>query len=183
MQKHDFARELQRVYRRLVLVAAAISGDRAEAEDIVQEAAIVGFRKREQFREGTNFGAWMTAIVKGCASNYRRKHSGRRTYAADPIALDTHRQPPPKHHVIPEPAERRMQLSSDQIDFDDEMFQALNELNEQARCCLLLHVVDRVPYADIAEFLDIPKGTAMSYVHRSKKLLRERILRHTGDRR
>lgn len=183
MQKHDFALALQRIHRRLVLIAAAVGGDRAEAEDIVQEAAIIGFRKRGEFREGTNFAAWMTTIVKGCASNYRRKHLGRRTYAADPTTLDAHRDQYGTPHLVPDPDERKKQLSAYQTDFDDEMFQALNELTEQARCCLLLHVVDRVPYAEIATYLDIPPGTAMSHVHRSKKLVRERILRQTGGSR
>ena len=176
MQKHDFACELQKIHGRLVLVAAAVSGDRAEADDIVQEASIIGFRKRTDFTVGTNFAAWMTTIVKGCASNHRRKHTGRRTYAADPTALDQH-DALSGHQATPNPNERKGQLSGYQTDFDDEMFRALNELTEQARCCLLLHVVDRMAYADIAQYLDIPQGTAMSHVHRSKKQLRESILR------
>lgn len=176
MQKHDFASELQQIHGRLVLVASAVCGDRSEADDIVQEAAIIAFRKRADFQQGTNFAAWMTTIVKGCASNYRRKHTGRRTYPADPMTLDK-QDSRERTEPIPNPTERLAKLSDFQADFDDEMFQALNELNEQARCCLLLHVVDKVPYSEIADCLEIPRGTAMSHVHRSKKLIRERILR------
>ena len=57
--------------------------------------------------------------------------------------------------------------------FDDDMLRGLNQLSVEARSCLLLRVVDGLAYADIAELMSIPEGTAMSHVHRSKKWLRK----------
>ena len=66
-------------------------------------------------------------------------------------------------------------IEPDQLDLSDEMFKALRQLSEIARCCLLWRVVDGTSYAEIAQSFDIPAGTAMSHVHRSKKLIRERL--------
>ena len=53
------------------------------------------------------------------------------------------------------------------------MVRALQTLSDEARCCLLLKVVQQLSYAEIAVLLQIPAGTAMSHVHRAKKALRE----------
>jgi RNA polymerase sigma-70 factor (ECF subfamily) len=170
MGRQEFAIQFQGIYRRLWLVASGIVGDRAEAEDIVQEAAMVAFRKLDDFRAGTNFPAWLTAIVKHCAANHRRKSSGRRTFATDPKSLDQHVEPCPVDGTV-DVTRGALEFSSD---FDDEMSRVLNLLSSDARCCLLLRVVDGLTYAEISSLLDIPEGTAMSHVHRSKKLIRSR---------
>ena len=52
------------------------------------------------------------------------------------------------------------------------VLQALRQLPDVARTCLLLRVVREMTYAEIAAALDIPAGTAMSHVHRTRKKLR-----------
>jgi DNA-directed RNA polymerase specialized sigma24 family protein len=42
---------------------------------------------------------------------------------------------------------------------------------------LLLRTVEKLSYAEIAALMDMPEGTAMSHVHRSKMALRERLSR------
>jgi hypothetical protein len=58
-------------YASLLMVARA-QGARDEADDVVQKAAIVALERLDRFEPGTNFGAWMSAIVRGVARNHRR---------------------------------------------------------------------------------------------------------------
>jgi RNA polymerase sigma-70 factor (ECF subfamily) len=174
---HAFAAQYRDAYPRLTLVAAAVTGERESAEDIVQEAAMIALEKFEQFSPGSNFSAWMAEIVRRCALNYRRKTKQRRTYAADPAALGqinsgsaTAGEPWPIAHdsgqVVPE-----------QASFDDQLAGALAQLGDEARACLLLRIVDKLSYAEISDLLGIPEGTAMSHVHRSKAALRKHLTR------
>jgi len=55
------------------------------------------------------------------------------------------------------------------------VIQALSQVNDVARTCVLLRIVQQLSYAEIAEILQIPQGTAMSHVHRTKQFLRERL--------
>jgi RNA polymerase sigma-70 factor (ECF subfamily) len=48
-------------------------------------------------------------------------------------------------------------------------------LDEIPRTCLVLRVVHGLAYSEISSALDIPEGTAMSHVHRSRLALRERL--------
>jgi RNA polymerase sigma-70 factor (ECF subfamily) len=171
----DFAARYREAYHRLTLVAAGVTGERQWAEDIVQEAAIIAFEKIDQFSPGSNFAAWLAEIVRRCALNHRRKTQQRRTYAADPAVLGQMNQ----HSAgVAEPwpiAPHSGKIVADQASFDDALSGALAQLSEEARSCLLLRIVEKLSYAEIAQLLHIPEGTAMSHVHRSKAALRKRL--------
>lgn len=60
-----------------------------------------------------------------------------------------------------------------QNSFDDRVKAALQEVAPDARSCLLLRTVEGLSYKEISKLMNIPEGTAMNWVHRSKKKLRE----------
>jgi DNA-directed RNA polymerase specialized sigma24 family protein len=71
----EFAALFRESSRVLWLIAVGIVGDAALADDVVQEAAVVAYRKFDQFRSGTNFAAWMAQTVRYVALNEaRREH-------------------------------------------------------------------------------------------------------------
>ena len=73
--------------RRLYLYTITLLPDSVDAEDVLQEANLVLWRKFEQYRQGTNFFAWACQIVRYEVLKYREK----RTRAAgllDPDVLD-----------------------------------------------------------------------------------------------
>jgi len=175
---HGFAARYSAAYSRLAVVAAGVAGDPSVAEDIVQDAAIIAFQKAGEFRPGSNFTAWLVEIVRRCALNHRRKTKGRRTYAADPLVLarlDDRRTHSGSGAELQAIATPNGQLMPDQSAFDDQLVQALNELSEDARCCLLLRTVEKLSYAEISAMMEIPEGTAMSHVHRSRAMMRRRL--------
>lgn len=172
---HQFAAQFRSAYRRLTLVAAAVTGDRDAAEDIVQEAAMIAFEKAAQFTPGTNFAAWLAEIVRRCALNHRRKVRGRKTFAADPTTLGELNSGEAGLDEAWPVRPHTGELSPDQSSFDDRLIAALNELAEDARCCLLLRTVEGLSYAEISALMNIPEGTATSHVHRSRAILRRRL--------
>ena len=173
-QTHDFTALFQSSYRLLWFIASGIVGDRTLAEDVVQEAAIVALGKWDQFKPGTSFNAWMGQIVRFVALNYARRRQKRRAIGLDQGALENlacvaDNSPDPGGLSIGLGGE----LPDDQRHFDDQMMEALGTLSGTARACLLLRTLEGLNYAEIAELLDIPQGTAMSHVHRSRRALRQ----------
>lgn len=177
----DFVAQYRLAYPRLTTIAAAIVGDQTQAEDIVQEAAIIDMEKIADFQVGSNLVAWLAEIVRRCALNYRRKTQNRKTYAADPASLVQLAQDSVRGRVASPIAERTGELLADQSAFDDELMIALQRLGPDARCCLLLRTIQKLSYIEIAEILQIPAGTAMSHVHRSKNELRNRLRRQASS--
>ena len=158
-------------YQRCWLIAAAITGDRVEADDIVQEASLVALRKRAEFTTGTNFAAWIGQIVRLTALNYAKKSIRRHTVVTEPEIAG---RVDASVAAITEDG----RLAEHQSDFDDDVVLALQQISEEARACLLLRVVQQLSYSEIAEVLQIPEGTAMSHVHRAKLSMRERLRHH-----
>jgi RNA polymerase sigma-70 factor (ECF subfamily) len=175
----EFARCFQRGAPALWTLAAGILGDRTEAEDVLQEACLAALGKLDDFDPGTNFQAWMGRFVRNVALNESRKRARRQTRSTDPALLDGGpgaRAPRNGKHVEPPRALFvRGELALDQGDFDDRVLSGLRELARVPRACLLLRSVLELSYAEIAELLAIPEGTAMSHVHRSRVFLRARL--------
>lgn len=174
--------QYRQAYPRLTTIAAGIVGDQAHAEDIVQEAAIIAMEKIADFQVGSNLTAWLAEIVRRCALNYRRKMQNRKTYAADPATLVQLAEDSSGSVVGMPLLDQSGNLLADQAAFDDEVSLALQRLSHDARCCLLLRAVQRLSYAEIADLMQIPEGTAMSHVHRSKNELRNRLRAATLER-
>src|SRR5271166_3021036 len=57
------ARHSQSLFR----VAFRITGNEADADDVVQEAFLRGYRKLEKFESRSNFGTWIYRIAVRCA--------------------------------------------------------------------------------------------------------------------
>src|SRR5689334_7615515 len=160
MTRDAFARALEEHRALFLCLAASVLGARTGAEDVVQEAAIVGLSKLGGFEPGTCFTAWMGRIVRYLALNQARKtaRSGERRHATDVERLSG-----------------RTSSSPIAIDFDDRLMRALASLSENARASLLLLTVLELDYREIARVLEIPEGTAMSHVHRSREALRRAL--------
>jgi RNA polymerase sigma-70 factor (ECF subfamily) len=171
----DFAAEYQRAYRVLWVVAAGVLGRSAGAEDVVQEAALLALGKLDQFQPGTHFAAWMAQMVRYVALNQvRRQVRGRAQSLDDADGGGAH-----AHLGAREPELRlgsRGELPQGQHNFDDRLMRALEGLTEVARGCLLLRTLEGMEYEEIGRVFDIPQGTAMSHVHRSRMRLRQRLM-------
>lgn len=157
----DFVAAFTRHGPVLWLLAAAWVG-RADAQDLVQEAARIAWQRREAFTTGTDFAAWLAQIVRHTGANWRRK---RRAENVDPA-------------VLPEPVARdtapdRPGLGVVDLDqLPDDVAAALQSLPESARAALLLHVVGGLTFQEIATMLEIPANTAMSQARRARLALR-----------
>lgn len=159
----------------LWLVAVGIVGDATQADDVVQEAAVVAFRKFDQFTPGTNFAAWMAQTVRFVALNEARREHRRFTVSLDEGHRDHNgRSPAGEDAAGPSlfAAGRGLDVGGE---FTDKVRQALEGVSAMARACLLLRTLDGLEYSQISALLGIPEGTAMSHVHRTRQFLRQRL--------
>jgi len=173
-----FARLFERHAPALWSLAAAILGDRGQADDVLQEACVIALQKLETFRPGSHFQAWMGQVVRYVALNHVRKRA--------PVSLTSiqeHRADGADQsewlHAPTEASDGALaelvELHPDQRHFDDRVVAALRLLTPVARACLILRSVQKLEYRELAPMLGIPEGTAMSHVHRARALLRGRL--------
>lgn len=137
--------------------ALALVGDKARADDLVQDCLERAWPRRQQWREGTNMRAWLFTILHSVYANAARKHSREPQLA-------------PLNDGAPELVSRATQ--GDQLEVRA-LELALADLPEAQRAAVLLVGLEDLAYADAAMVLDIPIGTLMSRLHRGRERLRE----------
>lgn len=161
IDRAEFGRLFGDVRQLLWCVAAACCGRPSDAEDVLQEAAIIGLDKIGDFVPGTSFSAWMTQIVRNVGRNQGRKLRRRATHEMDPRVIDQGTQ---------------VRAVEGELPFgESQLTDALDSLDDIARTCLVLRTVRDMSYQEISRVLEIPEGTAMSHVHRSRAALRLRL--------
>jgi RNA polymerase sigma-70 factor (ECF subfamily) len=148
--------------------------DRADAEDVVQDAYIRALRAFDGFR-GDNMRAWLLAIVRNVA--WRALAVRRRaTNNVIPIEAAFSRagedEPQPMAIASDEPsAETRLIEAGDRA----LLTRALDALPPLAREILVLREIEEMSYAEIATVLGVPQGTVMSRLSRARADLRLRF--------
>jgi RNA polymerase sigma-70 factor (ECF subfamily) len=161
-------------------VAAGVLGDPSEADDVLQEAAVIALEKLGDFEKGTSYSAWMASIVRHVARNHARKRARRATSPVAPEVLGELVGEDGAHEGRGRdpgrwPVDGRGRLDPDQTDFDDRLTAGLASLSPEPRAALLLRTLQGLGYREIAAILGMPEGTAMSHVHRARSALRQRL--------
>ena len=123
--------------------------DAGDAEELVVRTLARAVEKIAQFRDGTNLGAWLRAILL----NELRRDRRRAAPLADPAAAD-------RPDAAPGPDERAAARSDGEA-----LAAALARLPERLRTVVVLHYYEERPLADIARLLRIPLGTVKFRLH------------------
>ena len=135
--------------------------NRADAEDLVEEAFIKAYRSISKFETGRSFYAWISRIAVNNAINYLKKEKRGRTV---PIEKFEHRLTDEKGNPV---KMTRQKLLKERITA------AMAKLPEDFRTILLLRVEENFSYEEIGKILKIPKGTVMSRLARARQKLKE----------
>jgi RNA polymerase sigma-70 factor (ECF subfamily) len=169
-----FAEDAMPFMDALYTAAMRMTHNAADAEDLVQETFLRGYRGYPRFEAGTNLRAWLYRILTNTFINsYRSKQ--RRPQESDLGEVeDLYLY---RRLGGLEASERGRSAEDELMDFvtDAEVKAALDDLPEQFRVAVLLADVEGFSYKEIAEILDIPIGTVMSRLHRGRKGL-QRLL-------
>ena len=138
---------------RLRRYARALAGDRAAADDLVQDTLERAWTKLHLYRRHTNLRAWLFTVMHNVYVNQRR--------AARPSTPLDDEMP-----ELAQPARETDTLVLRDLDV------AIRRLAPDQREVLLLVALEEMSYDEAADALDIPIGTVMSRLARAREKLR-----------
>ena len=165
LQDTDTRRSASEDYARFRSVAHWLTGNRTDAEDVVQDASLRAFRAIRNFAGGSA-RAWVLSIVRNTANSWLRKNR--------PTAV-----------VMVEDLEAVEAAYTRAADLDGETPEAALIAKTDAECLraaiaalptpfretLVLRDIEGLDYREIAEATEVPIGTVMSRLARARRRL------------
>jgi RNA polymerase sigma-70 factor (ECF subfamily) len=144
--------------------------DRAEIEDVTQEAFIKAYRAIKGFRGESAFYTWLYRIAINTAKNYLVAQ-GRRLPTAD---LETEEaEASDIGGSLRDAATPERHLLADEIGRTVE--RVLAELPEDLRTAITLREIEGLSYEEIAEIMECPIGTVRSRIFRAREAIDEEL--------
>lgn len=155
-------------------VALRLSRNQADAEDLVQDAALLAHRAFGSFTPGTNFRAWFLKILTNCYFSKRRREKSR------PVTSDLDDTPDLYLYARSGQAGFPTQGSDPASELleslgTERIVAAIGRLPEDYRVVSTLYFMEDLSYEEIARILECPVGTVRSRLHRGRKMLQKAL--------
>lgn len=159
---------LDAVYR----FALRLSGAPDQAEDLVQETFLRAYKSWGQYTRGTAAKSWLFTI---CRNVFLRGRERRQRHD-DIVTENVGREGPGTNPVNP------VWVSALGVDPEGDFFEsivdkriieAIDDLPEEYRTAVVLSDLEGLPYADIAELMEVPVGTVKSRLFRGRRQLQK----------
>jgi RNA polymerase sigma-70 factor (ECF subfamily) len=168
--KSAFDLLVRKYQHRIAKLVSRYVSDRAEVEDVTQEAFIKAFRAIKGFRGESAFYTWLYRIAINTAKNYLVA-LGRRPPSADIEAEEA--EASDAGIGMRDIATPERQLLAEEIGRTVERVMAA--LPEDLRTALTLREIDGLSYEEIAEVMDCPIGTVRSRIFRAREAIDEAL--------
>ena len=179
--KDQFTSDAMQYAPQLFSTALRMARNRIDAEDLVQETYIKGWRSFHTFQDGTNLRAWLFRIM---TNTYINKYNAQKRKGTEVELDDVEELFLYKRLGSIDQSQLSSSAEDQMLDLftDDEVKNALEELPEDFRIPVLLSDVDGFSYKEIAEMLEIPIGTVMSRLHRGRKAMQKMLYEYARDK-
>jgi len=179
--KEQFTTDAMQYAPQLFSTALRMTRSRSDAEDLVQETYIKGWRSFHTFQEGTNLRAWLFRIM---TITYINKYNAKKRKGTEVDLDDVEELFLYKRLGSIDQSQLSSSAEDQMLELftDDEVKNALEELPEDFRVPVLLSDVDGFSYKEISEMLEIPIGTVMSRLHRGRKAMQKMLYEYARER-
>lgn len=149
--------QLYRLYSRtLFAVSLKYSANRQQAEDNLQDAFMMIFKKIGQYKDSGSFEGWLKRIVINTALQKYRKQA-----VFEIIREDQIREP-------------EIEIDEDAVSVDY-LLSLIHQLPQRYRQVFNLYVLDGFSHREVAQMLNISLGTSKSNLSRARIILRNKL--------
>lgn len=180
---HESARlfeDLLRKYEYLIYrTAYRLTGNRDDAQDLVQESVIDALRSFDRFQIGSRFDRWMQHLITNNFIDRQRSQPKVRIESLD------------QSTVGEDGDERTLEIADvsgdpgrllDRERLEEPVQRALDELPAEYRAVVVLSDIEGYTYDEIAATLKVPIGTVRSRLNRARAKLKEKLADFARER-
>lgn len=165
---------LRKHHRQAYTLAYRMTGNEADAEDLVQEAFVRAYRFFERYDTRLPFTSWLYRIMTNAhIDSLRRKSKVKTVSLDDPLRGDGGEAG--MAWEVADTAAGPEELVMRGV-LDHQLQSGLGSLPSTFRQAVILADVEGLSYEEIAEIMKCSVGTVRSRIHRGRKLLRNYLI-------
>ena len=142
-------------------LAYRMTQNHEDANDLVQEASLRGYRFFGKYEKGTNFKAWILTVLRNIFINQYRKRV-KEPYKVNYDDVES-------FVSLPEISGFEEEV------FGEDVQRSLDSMPEEMRTAINLFYVEGLSYKEIAGVMGCPVGTVMSRLHTARQLLKKKL--------
>jgi RNA polymerase sigma-70 factor (ECF subfamily) len=156
-------------------LARILTGNQADADDVVQETFLRAYRYWHTFDPGTDCRRWLATICRRVLYDQHRRD--RQVEAVDDAELES--LAAARTHKAALDAGLGDMYS--RLDLGPAIMQAMTRLDPVFREVVVFSDVEGYTYEEIARQLEIPIGTVRSRLYRARRMLQEALMVYALD--
>lgn len=168
-----FQQLVEKYQRKVYSICYGMLKDSEESLDVSQEVFIKVYRYLEKFNRESSFYTWLYRITVNMCIDHIRKNS--RVHKVEYDDRLEHEGAGDDEHILPS----RLGIHPDRVygrkELRQKMLEALETLSEKHRTILILREVEGLSYEEMADVLNISKGTVMSRLFHARRYFQEAL--------
>lgn len=169
-QRKEFEVLVRRYHGQAFNVAYRMTGNRTDAEDLLQETFLRAFRFFSNYRRDLPFESWLYKIMSNLWIDTLR----RRPKSGTPVSLDQTLGDSDQTLDLPDDGPSPEEsLMVDTLDF--RIQEGLNALKREFRMAVILADIEGMSYEEIAEVMGCSIGTVRSRIHRGRQAMKKKL--------
>jgi RNA polymerase sigma-70 factor (ECF subfamily) len=147
--------------------ALSLTRNRSDAEDLMQETFVGAYRGLKNFAGRSSVKTWLMQILTRQAAKAWHRNRHQRS------ALSLYESDSPTHR---DDASLKTRSADAAVESKLDVMAVLEQLTEAHREILVLREVRQLSYDEIAEVLDVPRGTVESRLSRARTEFRQKLI-------
>lgn len=152
---------VRRTYGDVFRLAVRLTGNEADASDVVQDTYVRAFRGLRRFRGDAQFSTWLYRIASNCASSFTARRSRQRCDSLSVVEGVAETDP-----------DRDPTLRAEATTLRQTIERALEDLPQRLRAVVVLRHLEDLSHREIAERLGISESATKVRLHRARTTLR-----------
>ncbi|MFP4597055.1 MAG: RNA polymerase sigma factor [Persicimonas sp.] len=179
--REAFQELVERYQRKVYSICYGMLKNEPDSLDVSQEVFIKVFRYLENFNRNSSFYTWLYRITVNKCIDYIRKQSRRSEVDYDDT-IQRKSEVSGDDNIMPSTLGIQPDRVYGRKELREKMLGALDTLSEKHRTILILREVEGLSYDEMAEVLDISKGTVMSRLYHARRYFQDAIKEYLGDK-
>lgn len=173
-ERLDFGALVDACQHKLYNVVLRMVGNPDDALDIVQEAFLKAYRSLDRFKGESGVYTWLYRIAVNTALSFRRSAAVQMSRSSVSLDDNPRGDDPDSKREVPD-STYDGSAGAQRSETQEHITRAITELEPELRTVVVLRDIEDLSYEEIAEILEVPRGTVKSRLHRGRLALREKL--------